>query len=45
MYLDKYDPQLYQAFKRGEKINSKVKYPYFSKYFNENFNLSFGSPK
>jgi len=45
MYLEKYETELYIKLKNGEKIKPIVKYPFFAKHFNENFNLSFGSPK
>lgn len=45
MYLEKYETELYIRLKNGEKIKPIVKYPFFAKHFNENFILSFGSPK
>ena len=31
--------------KKGEKCKPQVKYDFYWKYFNKNFNLSFASPK
>ncbi|CAI6374563.1 unnamed protein product [Macrosiphum euphorbiae] len=45
MYIEKYEPDIYEILINGRKAKPIVKYPYFLKYFNNNFNLSFGNPK
>jgi len=46
LYLEKNEPEVFEMIQRGE-INIKpiVKYDYFSEYFKNNFNLTFGTPK
>lgn len=45
MYIEKYEPDIYEILINGRKAKPIVKYPYFLKYFNNNFNLSFCNPK
>lgn len=46
LYLEKNESEKFELIQRGE-INIKpiVKYDYFSEYFKNNFNLSFGTPR
>lgn len=45
LYLEKYEFDVFEKLKKGEKVKPTVKYEFFSQYFNKNFNLSFGYPK
>lgn len=45
MYIEKYEPDIYEILINGREAKPIVKYPHFLKYFNNNFNLSFGNPK
>lgn len=45
MYIEKYEPDIFEKLKNGENVKPIVKYPFFTKYFNTNFNLSFGNQK
>lgn len=42
LYLDKYETEIYEQLKSGEEIRPILKYEYFCKHFNTNYNLSFG---
>lgn len=42
LYLELYEPTVYAQFQRGEKGKHVVKYKYYNKYFNNNFNLAIG---
>lgn len=45
MSIEKYEPEFYQKFRNGEQVKPVVNYDFFSRHFNSNFNLSFGSPR
>ncbi|XP_025192024.1 LOW QUALITY PROTEIN: uncharacterized protein LOC112592227 [Melanaphis sacchari] len=46
LYLEKNDPEVFEMIQKGEtNIKPIVKYDYFSEYFKNNFNLTFGTPK
>lgn len=45
LYIEKYEPDIFEKLKRSEIVKPIVKYEFFSKYFNENLNFSFGRPK
>lgn len=45
MYLEKYEPDMYAKIERGEKCKPKVSYDFYYRYFQHNFNISFGSPR
>lgn len=45
MFLEKYDPYIFELMKSDENAKPIVKYKFFCEYFNNNFNLSFGSPR
>jgi len=45
MYIEKYEPDIFEKLKNGENVKPIVKYQFFTKYFNTNFNLSFGNSK
>lgn len=45
MFLEKYDPNIFELMKNDKNAKPAVKYKFFCEYFNNNFNLSFGCPR
>lgn len=45
LYLEKYEPDVSEKLKRGEKCQAKVSYDFYFRHFRENYNISFGSPR
>lgn len=45
LYLQKYEPHVYSAIEKGEKIKPVVSYEFFCRHFNSNYNYSFGKPR
>lgn len=45
LYLENHEQDILEKLKNGDKVKPIVKYEFFTKYFNTNFNLSFGNPK
>jgi len=45
MYIEYYELDIFEKLKNGENVKPIVKHQFFTKYFNTNFNLSFGNPK
>lgn len=41
MYIEKYEPDIFEKLKNGENVRPIVKYQFFTKYFNTNFNFIF----
>lgn len=45
LYLEKHEAEVFAKLEKGEKCKPTVTYDYYSRHFNENYKLSFGSPK
>lgn len=45
MYLEKYEHDFLERKSKGEQCKPTVKYDFYWNYFNNNFNLSFSTPK
>ena len=45
LYLQKYEPHVYERKSAGEKVKPQISYDYYRNVFNTCFNLSFGRPR
>lgn len=45
MYMELHEPTIFEGIQKGLPLKPLVTYDYYLRYFNENFKLSFGSPR
>lgn len=45
LFLEKYATDIYKKLRDGWKVNPTVKYDFFTRYFANNFIISFGFPR
>lgn len=45
LYLEKYEPDIYEAIQNDQQVKPQVTYDYFCRHFVTNYNYSFGKPR
>lgn len=45
LFLQKYEPKVFAEMQEGKECKVQVTYDYYHRYFLQNFNISFGSPR
>lgn len=45
LFLEKYEPQVFAEIQEGKETKPQITYDFYYRYFVNNFNISFGSPR